>query len=349
MSNRAGSGLVAIIAAAVVGGCAVAPTKSDEPAAAYHADVAYQQFVLTANGKMPYDLTSLGQVAGECGATSAPRAPPAGGVAILGAALGAAISEIAKAVVTELQKLVDTEIAKYSRDISGKPTRLEFYAPKLWFHKKGGSSEQYSCFLVVLNTCAASAVDKVKGVCPHTPGNQARVLVIGQYKLSGEDLQVRPLYARVRGFEAKRNTAEKEASIAVTLKFESVWWDGQEGHTDAPTTAGLIAMKFAPTPGDDSDPGIDLRLEHKDPSAPGGYAFADWEALPLLSRPPRSPGSNGTLTVTPELAETNSPPEGLTLVKKVLGGNSTQISSALENALKSLCGKTCASQSSSGK
>lgn len=349
MSNRAVSGLVAILTATILGGCVVAPTKTDQTTHASHADVVYQQFVLTADGKMPYDLASLGQVAGECGATSAPRAPPAGGVAILGTVLGAAIGEMAKAVVTELQKLVDAEIANYSSDIVGKPTRLGFYAPKLWFHKKGGSSEQYSCFLVALNACAASTVDKVKGVCPYTPGNQARVLVIGQYKLSREDLQVRPLYARIMGFEAKRNTAEKQASIAITLKFESVWWDGQEGHGDAPRTADVIAMRFVPTPGDDHDPGVDLPIEHKDPSTPGGYAFADWETRPLLPRPPRSPGSDGTLTVTPEVAETNSPPEGLALVKNVLGSNSTQISSALQSALTSLCGKTCASQSGSGK
>jgi hypothetical protein len=167
MSKRAVPGFIAIVSATILGGCVVAPTKVGQPTATSHADVVYQQFVLSADGKMPYDLTSLGQVAGECGATSTSRAPPAGGVAILGSVLGAAISEIARAVVIKLQKAVDAEIARYSSDIAGKPTRLEFYAPKLWFHKTGGSPEQYSCFLVALNTCAASAVDKVKGVCPY--------------------------------------------------------------------------------------------------------------------------------------------------------------------------------------
>jgi hypothetical protein len=330
----------------LVGGCAAAATKPDAPAAKDHVDIAYAQFVLSAEGTQPYDLSSLPQVPAECGAAPTAAAPAAGGVALLAPVLTALISKIASTIGAELEKWVDAEVAKYSSDVSGKPTRVGFYSSQLWF-RKTGSQDQYSCFVIALNKCAASTVDQNAGVCPVPPGQEPRILIVGQYKLTGEDLQVRPLFGRVRGFDAKRNESEKEASIAATLKFESVWWDGHEGHTEPPTTVKVLAVKFAPT---DQDPGIDLAFKHKNPDAhsPDKYLFADWDTLPLLPRPPRSPGSEGTVAITPEVAESNTPPKGLTLIKKVLGDNSSQISDALKSALDSLCGKECAASSTSG-
>lgn len=345
MISRVVSGVVALLATSLLGGCATAATKAD--ASKKQVDVAYQQFILSEDGTKPYNLTFLPQLAQQCGARIQPKVR-AGGVAILGNILVNVISEVASAVTKELQKLVNAKVAEYSTDISGKGTRVSFYSPDLWWSTSTDGSRQYSCFLIVVNTCSASSVENPKGVCRYTKGDQARVFIIGQYKLTAEDLQARPLYVRVRGFDAKRNSSEKQVSIAATLKFQSIWWDGHEGHTEAPTTINVFSQKFTPTIGAIDDPGITI-TPLQDPKDPTKVIFKDWSTVPLLPRPPRSPGSDGTLTVTPEMAETNAPPEGLKLISKVLGGNTTQISNALDSALKSLCGKACPSQTNSSK
>jgi hypothetical protein len=347
MRNQILSGLIAFLVASLLGGCAGTATKPEAATAPTHVDVTYRQFVLSSDGKAPYDLTSLGRVAGECGASSAPSAPRAGGVAILATILASLVGNVASAVESDLQRWVNAQVARYSSDIAGEPTRVGFYSPDLWFRKGDGSPTRYSCFLVVLSKCPTSSIDKDTKTCPNAPETQAQVLIVGQYKLTRESLQVRPLYGRVRGFEAERNEGEKEAGIAATLKFESVWWDGHEGHIEAPLTLKVLSMKFHPTPGGNQDPGTDLAVMRR--ISPGRYAFAGWDTVPLLPRPPRSPGSYGTVTVTPDLAETNSPPEGLRLLKKVLGENSSQISDALKSALQSLCGKACAPQTGASK
>jgi hypothetical protein len=340
------------IAACFLGACVTPPNKPDSASpdaasAAKHFDVTYQQFVLTEDGKKPYDLTFLPQLAQQCGATAQVKAR-AGGVAILGSVLLTVIGKVAGIAVTELGKLVDAQIAKYSIDMTGKDTRVGFYSPDLWWSTSDDASRQYSCFLIVVHACAKSGVDKEKNVCSYAKGDQANVMIVGQYKLTAEDLQVRPLYVRVRGFDAKRNDAQKQVSIAATLKFKSVWWDGHDGHTESLPAIDVFSMKFTPTSGADGDPGKAI-LPPQDPKSLSKVIFKDWSDLTLLPRPPRSAGSDGTVTVTPEIAETNAPPEALNLIKKVLGGNSTQISNALQSALKSLCGKDCTAPASSTK
>jgi hypothetical protein len=323
-----------LIAASVAMLCACVdtPTKAEQPKS--HVDLAYTQFILHAGGSndtQPYNLSGLQGLPGECGATGVP--PKAGGGAILATLATSLLSKMADAIVKELQNLINAEVAKYSSDVVGKPVRVGFYSPKLWFTKPG-AADQYSCFIIALNKCDASQVDKDKGVCPNESGAHARVLIVGQFKLTPEALQLRPLFGQVRGFEAMRNAAEKEASIAATLKLDSVWWDGHEAHTAAPMTATALSLRFVPTSGDADDPGINLAVQHRDST--GKYAYADWDSLALLPRPPQSPGSEGTVAITPSVAETNSPPKGLTLIQKVLNDNSGQISSALESALKNL-------------
>lgn len=322
------------LATASLCACAGMPTKPDDSKPTMHVDLVYDQFVLSADGKSPYDLTSLQNVPAACGAAAAP--PRAGGVAILASLATSLAGAAASAIVSELQKWVNAEIAEYSWESTGKPVRVGFYDAKRWFSVPGDAA-RYSCFIVALNSCEASQVDTDRNVCPAV-GADTRVLIVGQYKLTGEDLQIRPLFGRVKGFEAKRNPTEKEVSIAATLNFESIWWDGHEGHREAPVTANVLSLKFVPTSGGPSDPGIDLPVQHKDP-VHGGYAFADWESQPLLQRPPESAGSDGTASITPTIAEANSPPKGWVLVQKTLSSNSSQISSALKSALQSLVPK----------
>lgn len=310
-------------------GLASQPEVGQQP---MHRDLAYDQFVLSADGKSPYDLTSFQGLPAECGATAAP--PKAGGVSVT-SILSSVVDKLATAIVNELKKWVNAQIAEYSNETSGKPARVGFYDDKLWFTHPGEAAK-YSCFIVALNRCVTSQMDESRKVCkPESADN--RVVIVGQYRRTSEYLQVRPLFGRVKGFEARRNPSEKEASIAATLKFDSVWWDGHQGHTEPSMTAKVLALKFKPTSGEPGDPGIDLPVEEKDPH--GHYALADWGVEPLLPRPPQSPGSSGTTSIIPTVAETNAPPRGLTLIEKALGDNSSQISSALKSALETLIPK----------
>jgi hypothetical protein len=331
MRSRILFGMLTFATTALMG-CADIATKPDASSPKEHVDLAYTQFILKKDVSPPIDVSLLGQVSEQC--QGPPTERTAGGTDIFSSVIGSVISYIAKAVVTELQNLVNAEIAKYSSEVVGKPSRNGFYAAQNWFVKSvpdagTSASDVYSCFAVVINKCPAASVDKGTGLCPSTVDN-AHVILVGQYRLTKESLQVRPLFGQVKGFEPKRNASAK-ASIAATLKFESVWWDGHEGHNEAPMTSEFLSMNFNPTDGGPGDPGIDLAIKHKD--AHNQYVFDDWSARPLLVRPPQSPGSDGTVSVTTTVAEANAPPELLTLIKKELGDNSSKLSSALQSAL----------------
>jgi hypothetical protein len=331
--------LVSLVVTPVLGACAALGSKPggekpDDEKPATHVDLAYTQFILHSESQSlkPYNLASLRDVPQECGVPEV-SVPKSGGVEVLKLA-DSLLGKMASAIENVLQKWVDAEIAKYSSDVVGKPAHVAFYSPQLWF-RKPGSSDKYSCFIIAMNKCDKTKIDKDRGSCPNASAEDARVLIVGQYRLTPEFLQIRPLWGQVRGFEAKRSGSD-EATISATLKFESVWWDGHQGLSVAAAPATVLTAKFKPTDDGPNDPGVDLVVKHKDAAAPGGYAFADWDLQPLLPRPPQTEGTDGTVSVIASVAEATSPPEGLKLVQKLLKEHGSDISSALSNALQGL-------------
>src|ERR1700722_40385 len=100
-------------AAAILCACVDTPAKSEEPK--LHVDLAYTQFILHAgenNSTEPYNLSGLQGLPGECGAAGVP--PKAGGGAILATLAASLLSKMGDAIVKELQKIIDAEVAKYS-------------------------------------------------------------------------------------------------------------------------------------------------------------------------------------------------------------------------------------------
>jgi hypothetical protein len=317
-------------------GCALDPSPPDP---ASHSDmqtsVSYVQFVGNAKGETPISLAEFSpQVRAECMKIPPAVAPPkAGGVNILASVATALIGSIATDIVNELKKWVSAEVAKYSVTETGKPTHVQFYSDANWF-SRDGSSERYSCFAIGLAKCAKSSQSE-DGQCS---SKDLRIVIIGQYRLTNEYLQVRTLAASVLGFGAKRGTGD--ASIAATLKVDSAWWDGHEGHQETLKDMKVLSAKFTATADDAPAPEqLKIMSVHKAPDGKVTLSFPSWETQDLLPRPPQSPNSEGTVTITPTIAEANKPPGGLDWLNKFLGSNSADISIALKTALGELVPK----------
>jgi hypothetical protein len=332
-----GTACMAVLASA----CIDTPSKPEDKPQPTHVDVSYIQFVLSHDDKTPVDLSNLPIPREECGGTPARGGSPgAGGVGSLTAIATSVIGSAVTAFVKDLKGIVDKEIAKYSVSQAGKPVQEAFYDPALW-RAKPSSSDRYSCFVIMLTKCNGEA--DAKASCPVS---DARIVLVGQFRLTNEYLQVRPLYGTVKGFGAKLNPQPPKdtpdgkktlpATIAATLKFDSVWWDGHQGHSESPESMTVLSAKFAPSP----EP-YDLKVlvDEKDATGKATLLPAPWETLPLFPRPPQTANSYGTVKVTATVAEANAPPSGLKFLQKVLGDDSADISSALKTALSNLVPK----------
>jgi hypothetical protein len=319
-------------------GCVIDPAKPDTGShdSDTQASVSYVQFVGNAKGETPVSLAEFSpQVRAECMKVPPAATPPnAGGVAILASVATALIGSIATEIVNELKKLVSAEVAKYSVTETGKSTHVQFYSDANWFSRDGGA-DRYSCFAIGLAKCAKSTQSE-NGQCQ---SKDLRIVIIGQYHLTNEYLQVRPLAASVLGFGAKRGTGD--ASIAATLKVDSAWWDGHEGHQETLKDMKVLSATFTATADDAPAPEqLKIMSVNKAPDGKVTLSFPSWETQDLLPRPPQSPGSEGTVTITPTIAEANKPPGDLDWLNKFLGSNSSDISSALKSALGELVPKT---------
>jgi hypothetical protein len=319
--------------------CTGSPVKPDAASVpGSHVDVAYTQFIVTdANkaGTEPVNISGLPLVRQECGglAVQHGEVPPGGGLGILATLATSLIGKAVTALVTDLKNWVNKEAASYATSASAKASRDPFYSSANWY-TKAKDSARYSCFAIIETKC-----QKATGDTTSCDKADARIVIIGQYRLTSEYLQSRTLYGAVGGFGATRNqdalkaaTPEKPAaSIVATLKFSSTWWDGREGHVETPITAEVLSSKFNPS--DDASPTpVPLKVL-VDKDAQGNPTVANWEDQPLIARPPQSPGSEGTVDVIATIAEANPIPGDIKLLQKVLGDNSADIATALKSAI----------------
>ncbi len=318
-------------------GCVIdaANPQAASPESDMRTSVSYVQFVGDEKGETPVSLAEFSpQVRAECMKVPPPVAEPkAGGANLLASVASALVGPVATEIVTELKKYVSAEVAKYAVTESGKATRVLFYSDAMWFSKDGGT-DRYSCFAIGVAKCPKSSQTE-NGQCPD---KDLRIVIIGQYRLTNEYLQVRPLAASVLGFGAKRGSGD--ASIAATLKVDGAWWDGHEGHQAALKDMKVLSAKFTPTADDAPAPEqLEIMTVHKGPDHKITLSFPAWETQDLLVRPPQSPGSEGTVAITPTVAEASKPPGSLDWLNKVLGSDSANISSALKSALGELVPK----------
>ncbi|MDJ0951755.1 MAG: hypothetical protein QNJ94_22830 [Alphaproteobacteria bacterium] len=231
------------------------------------------------------------------------------------AAAAPVIAFVAKAaidyVLEQIEKEVAEELKKYSKQYPATGRTSDFYrtvSPR--------AAANYRCLRLV------------RGKGP----TEAHLDVVMQMRITGRGtaLQIRPM----RVYFAK-SAAEKgeKFGVAIALKAQSTWMEGNAGKTAAVFEQDVFSGKF-----DLSDPGKDRVVYPA--FGKDGKLLDNWDKYPLQPLPswskPNRAGKTGNVTMTATVAEVGEPPKLLTKFQEVFAKNKGQIGDLLKKATDEL-------------
>lgn len=222
---------------------------------------------------------------------------------------------LAERIVGGIKSRVEKEIALYSSELSTPKTYSAFYDPEFW---RPGDDAQVSCFAAVSRSCEV-ATDSNHPQC--NSRDSINLLLVGQYRRTEQYLQLRPLWAGIKGMPNKFQVGAP-ASMTMKLTLHTDWHTNSSGIRSTATEFALYQVKFKAS-----------QNAHELP-----VKSVAWSDLPYLPLPARSKSidDNGHVAPVLGLVSASLPPRGVSWLQSFLDDQSKNLSKELKSTLEDL-------------
>jgi len=222
---------------------------------------------------------------------------------------------LAERIVSGVKSRVEKEIALYSSELDTPKTYGAFYDPEFW---RPGDDAQISCFVAVSRSCEVAA-DNNHTHCESK--DSINFLLVGQYRRTEQYLQLRPLWAGIKGMPGKFQVGAP-ASMTMKLTLNTDWHTNSSGIRSTAKEFALYQVKFKASQNAQELP----------------VKSAVWSELPYLPLPARSKSidDNGHVAPVLSLVSASLPPRGVSWLQSFLDDKGKSLSKELKSSLEDL-------------